>query len=577
MLQSKAQNGFERKPDIYNYIDYQPLDPRIKIVAQYAKGKFAGSQQVAIVLQNLTDSKLQIKLDYTVIGYSGPNTKAEIGCCGNGITLKPNQIMGGEINWMGFSYSGKCTLQTGDVFKDKYGSKGLNCISSIEVQLISIENVTEKEAMAEAAKKLKEEQRIAEKKAAEEKRIEDQKKRTELKEAEEKKLAEEKKVAEQKKQAEMKTAEEKRLFEQQQNTQAKNSSSNYTSTQGNGSNNNTSNFSGNQNSNSFVSIKSNGGTVQVPVNSDYLDRSKYTDNQWSQIQSQLAQNRELVKIEKTKEIQRQQEAAKYAENLKKFNEAQEKVANEAQDRLKRFEQAQILQQQKDEYIRQAGTDLGVAIVGVANIFAEKAAKKRAAREAAANAAAERAERIRLKEEVEKERKALQLEFRESLFSQYPDVKLPLSSEKVIADDLYFFAYFFDKTKIQIDYVTLFTTPVFKIHRYGDGTWPYKNELTEKLSKVNDGKIFNVVGYFLSKDMAEEQRKLFTEDAAKYRINNTDAKLFEQKPVVQKSASMDFWGNPIKKDMPIDSLEGESNKTGTYGKLDFWGNPIKNNN
>lgn len=135
--------------------------------------------------------------------------------------------------------------------------------------------------------------------------------------------------------------------------------------------------------------------------------------------------------------------------------------------------------------------------------------------------------------------------RKSLFTQYPDVKLPLSSQNYGQDELYYFAYYFDANSIEKDNAQMYTTPVFQIHKYGDATWPYKNELLDKLAKVNNGKIFKIVGYFLDKKMAEDQRNNFIEDATKYKINNYSAQIFKMKESNTKSINIDFWGNPIK--------------------------------
>ena len=275
-------------------------------------------------------------------------------------------------------------------------------------------------------------------------------------------------------------------------------------------------------------------------NTSVSNQSTNTQGAWKP--NQQTNNNTLIDAQKAQELQRQ---AEFKKNQDLYNQAQDKLAKEVRERQERFNQAQALVVQKIAFQEQAVNQIVGAAMPVLNIFEQNAAKKRAAREAAEAEAEARAERKRLYEEAEAERKAFQLEMRKSLFSQYPDVKLPLSSQNYGQDELYYFAYNFDESKIDQDNASLYTTPVFQIYKYGDGTWPYKNEILEKLSNVNNGKKFKVVGYFIDKSMAEEQRKNFTADAEKFKVSNYQAQIFKMKESANKSTGIDFWGNPIK--------------------------------
>jgi hypothetical protein len=124
--------------------------------------------------------------------------------------------------------------------------------------------------------------------------------------------------------------------------------------------------------------------------------------------------------------------------------------------------------------------------------------------------------------------------------------MPLSHESIGTEVLYFFAYNFDMYNINSDNSSLYITPVFPIYKYGDGTWMYKNELLDKLAKVNGGKQFTLVGYFMSSESAEKQRNYFISDAKKYEIDSYNMNVFPQKKQAETSGNIDFWGNPIKK-------------------------------
>jgi len=326
----------------------------------------------------------------------------------------------------------------------------------------------------------------------------------------------------------------KGLINNSSNLQQSGSSNNNGSSPNNGSTlNNIQNMMNTQNQ-----INNNISNAKTNTNGSYQS----TNNQAAWKSSQQNNNNALIQAQKVKEEQMQAEINK---KTAYFNQAHDKLAQELKERQQKNDELHKIALAKIAFQEEAVNQIASGAVSVINMFKQNADRNRAAREAAAAEAEARAERKRLREEAEAERRALQLEMRKSLFTQYPDVKLPLSSQNYGQDELYYFAYNFDESKIEQDNASLYTTPVFQIHKYGDGTWPYKNEILDKLSNVNNGKIFKVVGFFLDKSMAEEQRKTFTEDAEKFKISNYQAQIFKMKENTNKSIGIDFWGNPIK--------------------------------
>lgn len=534
---SKAQIGFNnRAPDRYNYIDYNlGTENRFRVMSWFVKQKFYGEQGVGVTIENFTNHEINIVMTFTVHGLDGHKQVFDVGCCGS-IGLRPKQTKGGEGEWMASSYKGTCTKETGQTWKDKYNYLCLNCISDITINITKVTDVTEENEKIAAAKKAEEEKRLAERKAEEERRIAEKKAEEEKREAA-KKLEEEKRKAELDKQAKDKQ-------NQQRQSQYGSSSSSQTTPQNKATPTN-SNFSYSTNG-SYATVSQNGSTEKVLINTNNLDKTKYSEDQWNRIQQTAETNSKLLEAKKVQEAQRQLQAQKIEEFKQSQQRLAEKYAQEERDRKQRVEQLKIIQQQKEELYQQAATQFTNLAINISNTIAENAARKRAQREAAEREAEERAERIRVREEAERERKALQLEARKSLFSQFPDVKLPLSNQSFGTDDLYFFGYSFDRSQMESDNAIMNTTPVFKIHKYGDGSWPYKNELLEKLAKVNNNKTFNIVGYFIDKSMAEEQRKMFIADAEKYKIVNYEAQLFIIKEnKFSSSEKLDYWGNPIK--------------------------------
>jgi len=369
----------------------------------------------------------------------------------------------------------------------------------------------------------------------------------------------EKRAAEQKleeeKKAEAKKIEEQKILEQKRQSQVgtqnkvndNNSNANYNSINNTGNSNTNYNKTNTDNSyknnnDGYVVVNQNGKISKAIVNENLLDKTKYSADQWKDIQQTAAYNRKVIEDQKNAEIARKQENDR-REAL--YKESQDKLSREIKERQQVNNQLHQIALQKAEWQEQAVNQIVSSSMEVINIFQRNADEKRAKREAAEAEAEARAERKRLWEEAEAERKALQLEMRKSLFTQYPDVKLPLSSQNYGQDELYYFAYYFDTNSIEKDNAQMYTTPVFQIHKYGDATWPYKNELLEKLANVNNGKIFKIVGFFLDKKMAEDQRSNFIEDATKYKINNYSAQIFKMKESNTKSINIDFWGNPIK--------------------------------
>ena len=520
---AKGQIGFTNRDEArYRFIDFDIRpETRFRVAAEYSKERLYGSQFVGLTVENLTDHELNIAIKFTVHGFDGYDEVFDIGCC-NGQGFGPHQTKAGEGNWMASSYKGKCNKQNGETWKDKYNMDAINCIRDITINIIRITDVTIEKQQKEAEKLAAEEKRKADQEAARIKR-EEEKNATEEKRLVDKKIEDEKRVAEQTKNAE-------------KNSQLNNQQNKSSSTQL-GQSNPTNNVN-----NSFTTVNQNGNQVKILVNTNGLDKSKYTQEQWTTIQKTADYNSKLIEQQKTQELQRQ---AEFKKNQDLYNQAQDKLAKEIKDREEYNKQLHQIAVQKLALQQEAVTQITSYGLQVANMFQQRANEKRAAREAAEAEAEARAERKRLYEEAEAERKAFQLEMRKSLFSQYPDVKLPLSSQNFGQEELYYFGYSFDESKIDQDNASLYTTPVFQIHKYGDGTWPYKNEILEKLSNVNGGKIFKVVGYFIDKSMAEEQRKNFTTDAEKFKISNYQAQIYKMKESTNKSTGIDFWGNPIK--------------------------------
>ena len=171
-------------------------------------------------------------------------------------------------------------------------------------------------------------------------------------------------------------------------------------------------------------------------------------------------------------------------------------------------------------------------------------------------------------------KANRLELRKKLFSQFPDGGLPLSSHPVDTNELYFFSYVFNTNTINDDYTTITLSNVFPIAKYNDGTWLFKNRLISELTKSVTGSPITLMGYYTTRQMAEEMRNTFIELAKSSKMGIKDF-LYMGKPATSESkTNVDYWGNGTNENSKQNTSETNVNNSSPQSeKIDFWGNPI----
>lgn len=259
--------------------------------------------------------------------------------------------------------------------------------------------------------------------------------------------------------------------------------------------------------------------------------SSATNNTESALQQQAAKTQSDDQYQRYLE-QRDASQKAHFENV-------QKQVNERQEMLNTYNNLYNQQQQNIQNLQNS-------LQNMADHFIQQASEKRRAREAYEEEMERKREEARFRQEEKELKMEIRLENRKSLLSQFPDQKMPLSQESIGTEVLYFFAYYYDQSKIQLDYCPISVTPVFPIYKYGDGTWIYKNELIEKLALVNEGKTVSLVGYFLSAEKAATIRNYFSADAKKYEMDVYKLREFTQTKPSDKSSQIDFWGNTIKK-------------------------------
>lgn len=249
----------------------------------------------------------------------------------------------------------------------------------------------------------------------------------------------------------------------------------------------------------------------------------------------------------------------------------------------------------EEFARQGNVEgaIGSVVVGtVATIFAD-ASKRKKEQQARERAQAERdrlavqrrererkykAEQERLRLEAQKmdiaQRKQVLQAFRESL-------PIPLASDKVDSDRVYYFLFSTDPGTIDKENTTVHVSNVFEIGQYANGTWPYERKVKEEIGALTPHTP-SLQGYYLKKDDAEFMRQEFINGLSSSKGVEIKEVLYPGKPKAEQGSAGET--NPL--GIPLNKLKkGKQHSLGkpipnkkpkkkTSGSL---GIPINNNN
>lgn len=211
----------------------------------------------------------------------------------------------------------------------------------------------------------------------------------------------------------------------------------------------------------------------------------------------------------------------------------------------------------DKAIGQAATQIGSYIN---NMRAEKE-EQRAKEEL-------RRQREEQRARIEARRKEAMIQLRKGFFNEFPDGGVPLSGHKVVTNELYFFSYVFDKTKIDAGPASVKVSNVFPIARYGDGTWPFKNNVVADVKKAAAGEgPVTLVGYYTTKEMADNMRTSFLNLASRCQITAKDIAYKGKKS--SGGTATDFWGNAPKKTKAAGDSTATAEPVKKKADDDFW--------
>lgn len=200
---------------------------------------------------------------------------------------------------------------------------------------------------------------------------------------------------------------------------------------------------------------------------------------------------------------------------------------------------------------------GLKVIGNAVNQAREAKERREAEE-----------RLRLQKEamlrqMAAEEKRLLTGLRTDLFARFREGKVPLSSDKVAAATLYYFVYASDPAQLGAKQPTLYLSNVFPVHRYSDGSWPFKTTITTGLSGLTPyAEVMH--GYYASAQEAEAMKQGL-QDAFRQTGGVVRPVMYKGKTTTAAKAasSADFWETGKKKEST------PQKKTAT--KDDFWNN------
>lgn len=301
--------------------------------------------------------------------------------------------------------------------------------------------------------------------------------------------------------------------------------------------NSSSKGAGNQDGNSILSDKvkiNNGETVQVFRQAgknyiQYADGRTVETNQTNYDAIQNAANKN---------------AAQKAEQESKANAAKElqiaiNKANEEEHQAR-----QAARQAKAELTAQVVTQAAGLVGELLNDWAENARKKEAYQ---AKLREEQVERDRIAEE-NRQKKIKKIALHTNYITTIKDAKLPLSSEDIDEEIIYYFAFNIDKTALATTTPKINLTGIFPIAKYNDGTWPYAANIKKDLSTVLKNTDVVLNGYYRNRNEAETDFAIFKETLETLNFTITSFE-YKGKTKEVKSNNDDIWNDTGNKTKP----------------------------
>lgn len=238
-----------------------------------------------------------------------------------------------------------------------------------------------------------------------------------------------------------------------------------------------------------------------------------------------------------------------------------------QEMYRQQEQIRINQQKAsllyDQQMRQAADQLTQSVVGVASAVGNMIADARAKKERERQREIMLAERRRLEAERIAMEKRFRKETRESVFINFKEGTIPLSTSKINSDKLYYFVYAYDQSKIEEEGMPYYVSNIIEIKKAGDGTWPYKRNIDESMQMLTPyQEIFH--GYYISASEAEQAKKGFES------MLNTSSASLQTISFMEKKSNPTDHDKAIKKSLWDNDINLKKKNGSSSAKNDsFW--------
>lgn len=540
----------------------------------------AFSQDYRITVQNKTNDKLRVYIDYYAETVCGKRRTSQFAPLGDGYTMQPGESVSPTWTHKDFGYQrflgDECPKNTWrQTGTDKNGDKTYSIINSLGYRIIKIVNLSEQERKEAETKKQKEEK--------------------EKKEAEEKKKKEE--------------AERKKNEENNKQT-----ASNKTATDdfwGDGSSSKKATNSNDKNKDLYPKDENFVADSKFKNNLNNVKEGEYfTDGAGGYYKKELggarkvdkmvyerqAANKIYEKMER-QEMERQQRDAEFKQKWDNMStsfyamSAAKEGMRDASSLGSGYSSIEELNSAFHQKMRQIsamssqvqaasaqgaqayaniigqgsnGYDYSGAVGAIGSIASALYANK------AEKDAREELQRQRNEEEARIKKAQLDalIAIRTEIDKVYVEGGMPLISHKITAPVLYVFAYNSNKADwVKNQNVEMSISNVIPVYRYGDGTYPYTSNVKRTFENAGISSPV-LIGYFTNKTEAENYRRSLLDVApnAKFTVKEVEIKVKEQKPsTTSNTLETDFWGTK-------NETKNQDNTQNT--ETDFWGTPTK---
>ena len=187
---------------------------------------------------------------------------------------------------------------------------------------------------------------------------------------------------------------------------------------------------------------------------------------------------------------------------------------------------------------EADQAVGKLVGGLSNMMAQ-ADREKERREMQAKLERQREAR---RKEIEEKKFAALVAIRKKVFSGFPEGGVPLSSDDIPVDSLYFFSYTANQAEINQKNPAITVSNIFPVYRQGSGGWPFTFAIKRELQSIQPGNN-TLIGFYTKRDDAEKVRASLLKLAktGNFSIRNMTYNGPSEKPVITSAEDAALWG------------------------------------